>query len=70
MKRKVKNKESHRESRRVGRDTEGVFENGLGTAYRMLKFWHKAATGAPVIVPGCRYLYISAADKVSAVKQR
>lgn len=36
MKRKVDNEICYRELRQVGRSTEGVIEDGLGAAYRLL----------------------------------
>ena len=35
MKRKVENKKNHRESQRVRRDMEVIFEHGLGVAHRL-----------------------------------
>lgn len=69
MKRKVGNRGSHRESHRVRRDTEAVFENGLGTAHRMLEI---SGTRLRRVHPlSCRAvdrLYLSAADKAPAVR--
>ena len=52
MKRRVPREIRRRESRLVERDAEGFGEDGLGASHRT-ELVRKAATGAPVIAPGC-----------------